>query len=79
MPTYDEILAFCVKELSAILGIDADGIATSAAFTGLGLDSAMAVHLILAVEEKLGIELDPGVVDEYPTVDSFCSYLAHSL
>ncbi len=76
MPAYDEILAFCARELATILDMDAGGITASATFASLGLDSAMAVHLILAAEEKLGVELDPAILDEYPTVERFCAYLA---
>lgn len=71
-----EVYLLCTREISLILDIDPSSIARSATFPELGLDSAMAVHLILAVEEKLQIELDPDILDRYPTIDAFSAYLA---
>ncbi len=79
MDTFSEIYLLCTRELALILDIDSGSIPRSATFPELGLDSAMAVHFILAVEEKLQIELDPDILDQHPTVDSFCEYLARRL
>ncbi len=41
-----------------------------ASFASLGLDSAMAVHFVLEIEEWLGIELYPSVTEDYPTLQN---------
>lgn len=79
MNSRNQLYILCAKEISIILDIDPNSISRSATFPELGLDSAMAVHLILAVEEKLQIELDPDILDRHPTVDGFCAYLAGRL
>lgn len=75
----DEIYSLCTKELSLILEVDQDSITHSTDFADLGLDSAMAVHFILAVEDKLRIELDPDILERHTNLDSFCAYLAARL
>ncbi len=76
MPNYSEIMNFCIAQLASILEIDAGSIPTSATFASLGLDSAMAVHLVLAVEEWLGVELYPAVTADYPSLEAFSAYLS---
>ncbi len=45
-------------------------------FAGLGLDSAAAVHFMLHVEEKTGLEFEPGVTEEHPSVQAFAAFIA---
>lgn len=76
MPIHSEVLDYCIAQLASILEIEADSIPAWATFSSLGLDSAMAVHLVLAVEERFGIELYPAVTEDHPSLDVFCSYVA---
>jgi acyl carrier protein len=39
-----------------------------ASFAELGLDSVHAAHFIVELEEWLGVELDPELIYEHPTV-----------
>ena len=45
-------------------------------FSRLGLDSAMSVQLIVALEHRFGFELSPDVVVDYPTVEKLAGHLA---
>lgn len=76
MPTVPEIIDTCRERLAATLEIEAAGIAPDATFASLGLDSAMAVHFVLEIEDGLGVELYPSVTEDYPTIATFAGYVA---
>ncbi|BAF89366.1 MULTISPECIES: acyl carrier protein [Azorhizobium] len=76
MPSPSDILSHCRERLAAIVETDASAIADDASFASLGLDSAMAVHFVLEIEEWLGIELYPSVTEDYPTLQTFSAYAA---
>lgn len=75
MPTASEIERFCKSCLAAMLDRDEAGIETTATFASLGLDSAAAVHFVLEAEQEYGVELYPGVTQDYPTIAEFSDYL----
>jgi acyl carrier protein len=66
---------WCANCLARMLEISVDQIAPGASFARLGLDSASAIHLIVELEDWLGIELSPDLLYEYPTI----AELAHHL
>ena len=70
-----DIRKWCAEYLAHLLDISPDKIGRDVKFARLGLDSANAVHLVLALEERLGIELDPEIIADYPTVAA----LAHEV
>jgi acyl carrier protein len=41
-----------------------------------GLDSLTAVAVLAAVERRVGFELDPNSLWDYPTADAFAGFLA---
>ncbi|MDU9391296.1 acyl carrier protein [Pseudomonas japonica] len=61
--------------LSAEHSIDPRTIRLKTTFSELGLDSATGVALTLDVGEWLGIEVEPTVIFDYPTVELFCTYV----
>ncbi|MCY1669382.1 acyl carrier protein [Rhizobium sp. SL86] len=75
MVSVNSIREFCISELARMLEIEATMIDASDTFTGLGLDSAMSVHFVIAVEEKFDLELYPSVTEDYPTLGDFCGYI----
>lgn len=77
MPPASEIEIFCSARLADMLDIDVAGIMPATSFASLGLDSAAAVHFVLEVEQEYGIELYPGVTQDYPTVTQFAEYLSN--
>lgn len=75
MPPAADIERFCSSRLATMLDRDEAGIEGSTTFASLGLDSAAAVHFVLEVEQEYGVELYPGVTQDYPTIARFADYL----
>jgi acyl carrier protein len=74
--TKEDISAFCIDRLAAILRTPKDKIDAGAKFSRLGLDSAMTVYLQMDLEEKLDRELSLDLFYDHPTVDALSAYLA---
>ena len=74
--TREQISDFCVVSLAKVLRIPKDRVDTDTKFSRLGLDSAMAVYLMMELEEKLDLELSMDDFYDYPTVDDLSRYLA---
>jgi acyl carrier protein len=73
-----QIRDFCLEYLSRTLAraIPSHEIVADARFASLGLDSASSTHLLVELEDWLGVELSPEVVFEYPTVGDLARFLA---
>lgn len=70
----------CVKNwLSDYLSrehlIDPGLVRLKTTFSELGIDSATGVALTLDVGQWLGVEIEPTVIFDYPTVELFCTHL----
>ncbi|MEM9272464.1 MAG: acyl carrier protein [Cyanobacteria bacterium P01_F01_bin.143] len=76
--TAKEIKKWCVSYIAEILEIDPDEIETSVSFDRYGLDSSAAITLTGDLEEWSGLELDPTLMYDYPTIDALAKYLAQS-
>jgi acyl carrier protein len=75
-PTEADIRRWCTREVAQILEIAPEQIDPGVTFARLGLDSANSVQLIMSLEEHLGIELDPEMVFDYPTIAALARQLA---
>jgi acyl carrier protein len=75
--TEADIRRWCTAEVARILEIAPEQIDQDVKFARLGLDSANSVQLIMALEEHLGIELDPEMVFDYPTITALARRLAN--
>jgi acyl carrier protein len=75
-PTEANIRDWCVRCVANILDLPVNEISEHDKFARLGLDSASAVHLIVAIEEWLAIEIAPETVADYPTIAALAHYLA---
>ena len=71
-----EIRDWCTNHIATMLERQADEIDPNAKFARLGLDSATIINLIIAAEEWLGIEVDPDIVYQYPSVNALSAHLA---
>jgi acyl carrier protein len=73
-----QIRDFCLDYLSRTLArvIPPHEIVAEARFASLGLDSASSTHLLVELEDWLGVELSPEVVFEYPTIVELARFLA---
>ncbi|WP_348253826.1 acyl carrier protein [Leptolyngbya sp. NM1-A1] len=76
LPSKADIQAWIVDYLADLLEIDADEIDVTVPFDGYGLDSAVAVGMTGDLEDWLGQPLDPTLLYDYPTVESFAHHLA---
>lgn len=78
-PSEAEIQGWIVSYLADLLEIDADEIDITVPFDGYGLDSAVAVGMTGDLEDWLGQPLDPTLLYDYPTVESFSHHLAEEI
>lgn len=74
--TASEIIAWCQTYMANLLDVSPNQIGPDADISDLGLDSAAAVSMILDLEAKLGRELDPAILFEYPTLRALADVLA---
>jgi acyl carrier protein len=73
-----EIRDWCVAELAKMLERPAAEIDAEAPLPRLGLDSATATWFIVALEEWLGVELDPELIFEHDTIAALARHVAGS-
>jgi acyl carrier protein len=76
LPAAAEIQAWIVAYLADLLEVDQDEIDVTIPFDSYGLDSAVAVGMTGDLEDWLGRQLDPTLLYDYPTVESFAHHLA---
>jgi acyl carrier protein len=72
----DTIQAWLVSKLSERLEIEPGEIDTREHFASYGLGSTEAASLTGELAEWLGRKLSPGLVYEYPTIESLARHLA---
>jgi acyl carrier protein len=70
------LAAWCLNFVAEMLERSPSEINPNVKFSRIGFDSAMSVHLAVALEEHLGIALSPDVLAEHPTIASLVSYLS---
>ncbi|MBA3921342.1 MAG: acyl carrier protein [Nostocaceae cyanobacterium] len=78
-PTAVEIQIWVVNYLAELLEIEPDELDVTISFDHYGLDSGAAVGLTGDLEDWLGRRLDPTLLYDYPTVESFSKHLAEEL
>ncbi|MBV8936232.1 MAG: acyl carrier protein [Alphaproteobacteria bacterium] len=66
---------WCTEYLARTLDLPAQAIDTQTTFARLGLDSANSVFLIVELEDRLGLELTPDLLFEYPTICELARHL----
>ncbi len=76
--TVDSVRQHSLLFLAKTLHTDPGKIDADADFDRLGLDSVMAVALILDLEEWSGLDLEPSLLFEYPTINELARYVTAS-
>jgi acyl carrier protein len=71
----DEIVSWAQEYLAELLEVPVATIDPDADLDRLGVDSAIAVSLLMEVEERYGVELPPEVLFETPTLNEVATYL----
>lgn len=74
--TESDIRAWCLDYLLTTLKLPARWVDPEVKFSRMGLDSAMAVYFVMALEEWLGTELPPEILYERTTVAELARHLA---
>jgi acyl carrier protein len=80
-PTYSpsEINAWIVAYLADLLETEPNDIDITVPFDRYGLDSSAAVGLTGDLADWMGIEIEPTLLYDYPTVTALVQYLATEL
>lgn len=73
----EEIQKWLTEYLAFLLGEKPEAVNIGLSFDNHGIDSAAAVSLVADLEEWMGLELDPTVVYDYPTVTQLTDYLVN--
>jgi acyl carrier protein len=71
-----DLTGWCIGFVADMLERPAAEIDPNTRFSRIGFDSAMAVQLIVALEEKLGVALSPDLIGTYPTIARLTAHLA---
>ncbi|MGW4352058.1 acyl carrier protein [Nocardia sp. NPDC004582] len=74
-----DIVTWCREYLAAQLEVPADSIDPTADFDRLGVDSALAVALLIEVEERYGVDISPEDLFRHPTLTAVADYLHQRL
>jgi acyl carrier protein len=71
----ESIAEWCQTYLAELLEVPVESIDPEADFDRLGIDSALAVSLLIEVEQRYDIELSPETLFEHPTLHAVATYL----
>ena len=71
-----EIRDWCIAYVKRTVGDPSIAVGPDITFAQMGLDSASSAYFIVELEEWLGIELDPEVVAEHPTIAQLARHIA---
>jgi acyl carrier protein len=77
-PTREQIQAWLVSNISAVVEIDPQTIDVRKPLEYYGMDSMQAMHLSGDLEDWLGRQLSPTVVWDYPTIELLANHLAEN-
>lgn len=70
-----EILQWCRGYLGDALGVDPESIDPAADFDRLGVDSVVAVALLMEIEQRYGVDIPPEELFAEPTLDAVIGYV----
>lgn len=79
MKTQQEIQDWSVNRISTLLDIPQEKVDPNLDFDRLGLDSAIAVSLLVDLEGELGIEVPPTLLFEKSNLAEIADHLASQL
>ena len=77
--TETEIRDWCLAYIERTLGDSSIPIGPDITFPRMGLDSANSAYFVVELEEWLGVELEPEIVAEHPTIADLGHHLAARL
>jgi acyl carrier protein len=71
----DAILQWCREYVADLLSTSVDAVDPEADFDRLGIDSALAVSLLMEVEERYHVDLSPETLFANPNLNAVADYL----
>ena len=75
MPTETEIRDWCLAYVRRIVDNPGVAVGTDIGFAEMGLDSATSAYFIVELEEWVGVELEPELVFDYPTIAELARHI----
>jgi acyl carrier protein len=78
-PSAEAVRAWLVERLAQALAVSAAEITIEGSLLDSGLDSLTAITLAADLEDWLGIELEPTLLWDHPTVADLTAYLQSSV
>jgi acyl carrier protein len=73
--TESDIRDWCIDYLRKTVDNPSVAIGPDASFAELGLDSATSAYFIVELEEWVGVELEPELVFDYPTIADLARHI----
>ncbi len=73
--TKHEIVTWCREYVADLLQCPADTIDPAEDFDRLGVDSSLAVSLLMEVEERYGVDLEPEELFANPTLNAVADHV----
>lgn len=73
--TKEEIGQWCRAYVADLLEMPVEEVDTAADFDRLGIDSALAVSLLIEVEERYDVDLPPEELFENPNINAVATYV----
>ncbi|MCX4712998.1 MULTISPECIES: acyl carrier protein [Streptomyces] len=73
--TREELSDWLAGEVAALLGDPTGTVDRAASMGEYGLDSIAGLTLAAAIEDRFGIEVDPAVVWDHPSIDELAAFL----
>jgi acyl carrier protein len=70
-----DITRWCQKYVADLLDVPADSVDPGADFDRLGLDSALAVSLLIEIEERYGVDLPPEALFDNPNLNAVADFV----
>ena len=77
--TESEIRDWCIAYVERTVGDRSIAVGPEVSFAQMGLDSASSAYFIVELEDWLGIELEPELVAEHPTIAALAHHVAGRL
>ncbi|GAF43320.1 acyl carrier protein [Rhodococcus wratislaviensis] len=77
--TCEDIVQWCQQYLASLLAVTPESLDPNADFDRLGLDSPLAVSLLIEIEERFGVDLPPEDLFENPTLNAVGEYVHQHL
>lgn len=75
MPDQESIVQWCQQYVAGLLAVPVTAVDPDTDFDRLGLDSALAVSLLVEIEEEYGVDLPPAELFENPNINAVAAYL----